>query len=132
MKKVRVMLMMAMVAMLSVCFSSCDDDEFTDSVVGVWELESDEIDFVAEYMVDKYRFNPDGSGVYGCYDRYGNWLSDIPFVWDYGWDGRNTICIDFGADGGVYYYYYERHGVYLTLSEDPSFRTWLQYCRVAN
>lgn len=133
MKKVRVLLMAALVSVMALGFASCEDDNFyRGSVVGVWELESDEYGYVGDYDVDKYRFNYDGTGVYGCYDSYGRWVADIPFIWDYGWDGEGSVCIDFGANGGVYYYYYDFDGPYLVLSQDPRFRSWLSYRRVAN
>ncbi len=118
---------MALLSVMTLSLTSCEDDEhYYGSVVGVWELESDDYGIVPEIDIDKYAFYPDGTGVYGCYDNRGVWISDIPFLWSYGWAGPGTICIDFGG-ANEYYYYYDFDGPYLMLSEDPHFRSWLSY-----
>ena len=87
MKKVRVLLLMALLSVMTLSLTSCEDDEhYYGSVVGVWELESDDYGIVPEIDIDKYAFYPDGTGVYGCYDNRGVWISDIPFLWSYGQD----------------------------------------------
>ncbi|MGN0213357.1 MAG: hypothetical protein ACI4AH_00935 [Muribaculaceae bacterium] len=132
MKRVRVLLMIAFLSVMTLGFSSCDEEDFRyGSVVGVWELESDEYGYVPDIDVDKYAFYPDGTGVYGYYDYRGFWVSDVPFLWSYGWAGDGSICIDFGG-ADEYYYYYEFDGHNLVLSEDPYFRSWLSYRRVPN
>lgn len=133
MKRLRVLLMAAFLTVMAMSFTSCEEVEIRyGNVEGVWELESDQYGYVRDLDVDKYRFNYNGTGVYGCYDSYGHWVADIPFVWDYGWNGDGTILIDFGSNGGVYRYYYDFDGGYLMLSKDPSFRTYLAYRRVPN
>lgn len=134
MKRVKMLLMSAMLLIMAMSFTSCEDDVYYDGdeLVGVWELDSDEYGIVGDYDVDKYRFNYDGTGTYGYYDNAGRWISDVPFVWSCGWDGPGSVSIDFGRNGGIYYYYYQYHGRSLTFSEDPGFRSWLTYYRVAN
>ena len=130
MRTVRVLMMSMLLAIITIGVSSCTEERFG-SVVGCWELESDEYGYVEDVMVDKYYFYADGTGTYGYYDRdaYGYyWVGDVPFSWGYGWDGPESIWMDFGY-GGRYYYYYECDGPNLVLSKDPYFRTWLNYVR---
>ena len=132
MKKVRVLLLMALLSVMTMSLTSCEEDEhYYGNVVGIWELQSDEYGYVPDIDVDKYAFYPDGTGVYGCYNDKGYWISDIPFLWSYGWNGPGSICIDFGG-ANEYYYYYDFDGLNLVLSEDPYFRSWLSYRRVPN
>lgn len=131
MNKVRVFMTSVLVMFMALSFSSCEEDIHYGSVVGCWELESDEYGYVDDVMVDKYYFYADGTGVYGYYDRdaYGYyWVGDVPFDWGYGWDGPGSIWMDFGY-GERYYYYYDFTGRDLLLSRDPHFRTWLRYVR---
>ena len=68
MKNVRVLLLMALLSEMTLSLTSCEDDEhYYGSVVGVWELESDDYGIVPEIDIDKYAFYPDGTGVYGCF-----------------------------------------------------------------
>ncbi len=130
MKKLRVLLMSAILSVLAIGMNSCGEINYG-SVVGTWELQSDEYGYVDDYSVDKYHFYADGTGVYGYYDydRYGAyWVGDVPFRWGYGWDGPNSIWMEF-YDGSVYRYYFDVYGSRLKLSQDRRFRSWLLYSR---
>ena len=96
MRTVRVLMMSMLLAIITIGVSSCTEERFG-SVVGCWELESDEYGYVEDVMVDKYYFYADGTGTYGYYDRdaYGYyWVGDVPFSWGYGWDGPESIWMD--------------------------------------
>ena len=60
MKKVRVLLLMALLSMMTMSLTSCEEDEhYYGNVVGIWELQSDEYGYVPDIDVDKYAFYPD-------------------------------------------------------------------------
>ena len=61
-------MMSMLLAIITIGVSSCTEERFG-SVVGCWELESDEYGYVEDVMVDKYYFYADGTGTYGYYDR---------------------------------------------------------------
>ena len=54
MNKVRVFMTSVLVMFMALSFSSCEEEIRYGSVVGCWELESDEYGYVDDVMVDKY------------------------------------------------------------------------------
>lgn len=96
MNRIHSWLIVGIIALISSTLSSCgDSDYYYSPLEGTWGLESVNGIPVNTLDYSEFTFYSDGTGVYGQYNRYGNW-STYPITWDLGGTsgGGDVLYID--------------------------------------
>lgn len=117
-------LLLSVILLSAICFSSCDDNDgpVVPGIVGIWQLSFDQFGPIGGYAVDKYAFYIDGSGSYGYFNRFNIW-ENIPFNWStYPSYNANVVVIDY-LDGNppVQIYYDFDDGYLIFWTGNPQF-----------